>query len=158
MAGAIISPETNKFWAGNDPDIIYDFEVPLKLTENVVRAYLNGETFTEDMYYSNSSVCELNKQFNVRSVWEFVTDSDQAAETMQHIKKLLGMPKAKQVKKKLTGRRLSMDGFTDSTHFVLMTHPGTPDYLGGVKVNEGKQMFKLTINGDDLKLESVKIA
>lgn len=156
VAGAIISPETNKFWAGNDPDIIYDFELPLKLTEDVVRAYLNDEEFNEDMYYSNSSVCELNKQFNIRSIWEFVSDGDQATQTMQHLKKVFGLPKFKQVRKKLTGRRLSMDSFTDPTHFVLMTHPGTPDYLGGTKVNEGKTIFKLTVNGDDMKLEPVK--
>lgn len=156
VAGAILSPETNKFWVGNDPDIIYDFENPLKLTEDVVRAYLNGEEFTEDMYYSNTAVCELNKQFNVRSIWEYVSEADQATETMQHIKKLFGLPKSKQVKKKLTGRRLSMNNFTDPTHFELVTHPGTPDYLGGSKVNEGKTIFKLIINGDDMKLEPAK--
>lgn len=156
VAGAILSPETNKFWVGNDPDIIYDFENPLKLTEDVVRAYLNGEEFTEDMYYSNTAVCELNKQFNVRSIWEYVSEAEQATETMQHIKKLFGLPKSKQVKKKLTGRRLSMNNFTDPTHFELVTHPGTPDYLGGSKVNEGKTIFKLIIDGDDMKLEPAK--
>ena len=110
----------------------------------------------DDMYYSNSAICDLNRIINIRSIWEFVDSSKNAVETIQHIKKVFTSPKANQAKKKLGNRRLSMSEYKDSTHFTLITAAGTAAYLGGEKVNENKSVSKITVDGNNIKFETVK--